>query len=141
MHKIVLLIPLLLAACHIHKTQAGSFCKDLPAGQYCSKSLNGYYNCNGRSSRGILYKCRCSNQCICHLNKKYNDPLEKSTLIMEQAKEEKEEEEDGNRVLKPLGQTLRREDKDGSSYKLNWIFYCFKFTDDFFVIPKHCKNL
>ena len=40
---------------------------------------------------------------------------------MEQAKEEKEEE-DGNRVLKPLGQTLRREDKDGSSYKLNWIF-------------------
>ena len=70
MHKIVLLIPLLLAACHIHKTQAGSFCKDLPAGQYCSKSLNGYYNCNGRSSRGILYKCRGSNQCICHLNKK-----------------------------------------------------------------------
>ena len=60
---------------------------------------------------------------------------------MEQAKEEKEEEEDGNRVLKPLGQTLRREDKDGSSYKLNWIFYRFKFTDDFFVIPKHCKNL
>ena len=70
---------------------------------------------------------------------KYNDPLEKSTLIMEQA-----QDEDGNRVLKPLGQTLRRENKDGSSYQLNWIFHwfhCFKFTDDFFVIPKHCKNL
>lgn len=71
MQKIVLLLlPLLFATCYCYSRQtASSFCRGLPAGQYCTDSLNGYYNCNGRS-RGYLYKCRGSYKCTCHLKKK-----------------------------------------------------------------------
>ena len=70
---------------------------------------------------------------------KYNDPLMKSTWNLEQAIDE-----DGNQVLKPLGQIIRRENKDGSSFQQDWTdhwFHMFKYPDEFFEIPKHCKHL
>ena len=70
MQSSVLLLSLLFAGCYCHESRPGNFCKGLPAGQYCSSSSNGYYNCNGRSSRGILYKCRGHKKCVCQTNKK-----------------------------------------------------------------------
>lgn len=75
MQKFVLFFPLLFAACYCYKAQTANFCKDLPAGQYCTNNLNGFYSCNGRNSRGILYKCRGSNKCSCHLSKKLIVPI------------------------------------------------------------------
>ena len=69
----------------------------------------------------------------------YNDVRVKSTWNMERTKDE-----DGNRVLTVLRQTTNRENKDDSSYKLDWIthwFHFFKFSDEFFAIPDHCKHL
>ena len=49
---------------------SSKFCQGLPAGQYCTKNLNGYYNCNGRNSAGILYKCGRNRRCSCQFDKK-----------------------------------------------------------------------
>ena len=70
---------------------------------------------------------------------RYNDELLKTTWNMEQTKDE-----DGNQVLKVIGQTTNCEHKDGSSYQLAWTthwFHFFKFSDEFFEIPEHCKRL
>ena len=76
----------LLLACCCYEVQTRDFCKNLPAGQYCTDNLNGYYNCGDTNSRGILYKCRRNTRCSCHLKKNcvlprneicqsYKDPL------------------------------------------------------------------
>ena len=75
MHKILLLFSVLFAVCYSHKARRANFCKDLPAGQYCTKNLGGFYNCNGMNSRGILYKCRGTYKCSCHLSKKCVVPI------------------------------------------------------------------
>ena len=70
---------------------------------------------------------------------KYNDPLVKSTWKVEQAIDE-----DGNKVVKSLTDSFIRVSPDGSSVQQDWTdhwFNLFKYPDEFFVIPKHCKNL
>ena len=50
------------------------FCTNLPAGQYCSDDLKGYYNCNGGYSRAF-YKCRSNTRCSCQFKKKCVVPM------------------------------------------------------------------
>ena len=60
-----------------HSSEITSFCKDLPAGQYCSDDLQGYYDCRRRSpSRsGIYKKCRGKKRCSCQFKKKCTVPI------------------------------------------------------------------
>ena len=52
-------------------SSASSFCAGLPAGQYCSNDLKGYYNCgDGFSVAGGLYKCGLNERCSCQFKKK-----------------------------------------------------------------------
>lgn len=54
---------------------ATSFCANLPAGQYCSDDLSGFYNCAGGMSGGKMYKCGSIKRCSCHFKKKCVIPV------------------------------------------------------------------
>ena len=62
---------------HSCSSPKDSFCQDLPAGQYCSKDLKGYYDCRKKSSSssGIFNKCGGQKRCICQFKKKCTVPI------------------------------------------------------------------
>ena len=66
---IVILLVISNSEIQIHASSASSFCAGLPAGQYCSDDLKGYYNCAGGFSAG-LYKCGSNRRCSCQFKKK-----------------------------------------------------------------------
>ena len=69
----------------------------------------------------------------------YNDVRIKRTWTVERTRDE-----EGKNVLKVLGLTTNRENKDGSIHNEAWVthwFHFFKFPDQYFEIPDHCKNL
>ena len=57
---------------HSHSSEITSFCQGLPAGQYCSNDLQGYFDCR-RS--GIFKTCRGKKRCSCQFKKKCTVPI------------------------------------------------------------------
>ena len=71
---IVILLVISNFEIQIHASSASSFCAGLPAGQYCSDDLKGFYNCAGGLSGG-LQQCAPNARCSCQFKKKCVVPL------------------------------------------------------------------